>query len=151
MWRVAPAPLPPAPPASSPAARRAMQGNRRVSTAPELAVRRLLHAAGLRYRVDLAIVLDELQVRPDVVFTRARLCLFVDGCFWHGCADHCRIPTANRGYWEAKIERNRLRDERTTAALDRAGWRVIRAWEHEAPEAIAERVAAALAPGDDAP
>ena len=121
-----------------------MQGNRRTATGPELAVRRLLHAAGLRYRVDFPIVLDELRVRPDVVFTRARVCVFVDGCFWHGCDAHCRIPAANRDYWEAKIGRNKARDERTTAALEDAGWHVVRVWEHEAPDAVARRIAAAL-------
>jgi DNA mismatch endonuclease (patch repair protein) len=128
-----------------------MQGNRRTATGPELAVRRLLHAAGLRYRVDFPIVLDELRVRPDVVFTRARVCLFVDGCFWHGCEAHCRVPTANRDYWEAKIGRNRERDARTTAALERAGWRVIRVWEHEDPDAVARRIAAAVAGPADQP
>ncbi len=117
-----------------------MRANRRVDTAPELALRRLLHAAGLRYRVDFPIEIAGQWVRPDVVFTRLRLAVFVDGCYWHGCPEHCRIPTANRDYWTAKIERNRARDLRNTAMLAEAGWEVVRAWEHERPEETANRV-----------
>jgi DNA mismatch endonuclease, patch repair protein len=117
-----------------------MQANRRRDTAPELAVRRLLHAAGLRFRVDYPIEAGERRVRPDVVFTRRRIAVFLDGCYWHGCPEHCRIPTLNRNYWTAKIQRNRTRDERTTEALSIAGWTVLRAWEHEKAEDIAERV-----------
>jgi len=136
--------LPPTPRASSAATRKAMQGNRRVDTAPELAIRRLLHRAGLRYRVDYPIDAGGRKARPDVVFTRRRLAVFLDGCYWHGCPQHCRLPTSNRDYWVAKIERNRERDARTSAALEAAGWDVIRAWEHEPPEDVAQRVVAAL-------
>ena len=118
-----------------------MRGNRRRDTAPEMAVRRHLHAAGLRYRVDWPIRLEGRRpVRPDVVFTRRRVCVFVDGCYWHGCPVHCRLPKANREYWAAKIERNRRRDLATDAALQAAGWTVVRAWEHEAPDVVAARV-----------
>lgn len=132
--------LPPTPKASSAATRKSMQGNRRKDTAPELAVRRLLHAAGLRFRVDYPIEAGERRVRPDVVFTRRKIALFLDGCYWHGCPDHCRIPASNRDYWTAKIQRNRDRDKRATEALTVAGWTVLRAWEHEPTEAVAERV-----------
>jgi DNA mismatch endonuclease (patch repair protein) len=122
-----------------------MRANRRSNTAPELAVRQRLHAAGLRYRVDRPIRLDGgTRVRPDVVFTRQRLCLFIDGCYWHGCENHCRVPTANRAYWAAKINRNRARDARNTEALTEAGWTVVRAWEHEDPDAVVARVLAEL-------
>jgi DNA mismatch endonuclease (patch repair protein) len=118
-----------------------MRANRRSNTAPEMAVRRRLHAAGLRYRVDRPIRLDSgVRLRPDVVFTRRRLCLFVDGCYWHGCEDHCRLPTANHAYWAAKINRNRARDARNTEALIEAGWTVIRAWEHEDPDVVVARI-----------
>jgi DNA mismatch endonuclease, patch repair protein len=136
--------LPTTPAASSAATRKAMQGNRRVDTAPELALRRLLHRAGLRYRVDYPIEIGGRKARPDVVFTRRRLAVFLDGCFWHGCPQHCRLPTSNRDYWIAKIERNRDRDARTSAALEAAGWRVIRAWEHEPPDEVVGRVLGAL-------
>lgn len=123
-----------------------MQGNRRVDTAPELAIRRLLHQAGLRYRVDYPIDAGGRKMRPDVVFTRRRLAVFIDGCYWHGCPQHCRLPTSNRGYWVAKIERNRERDALTSVALEAAGWDVIRAWEHEPPDEVAQRIVVALEP-----
>jgi DNA mismatch endonuclease, patch repair protein len=105
-----------------------MKANRRKDTDPELAVRRLLHAAGLRYRVDLPIRHDDgALVRPDVVFTRRRVCLFVDECYWHGCERHCCVPTANRPYRPAQIDRNQGRDARNNDALTSAGWVVIRA------------------------
>ena len=110
-------------------------------------MRRLLHKAGLRYRVDYPIRVNGRRVRPDVVFTRRRVAVFLDGCFWHGCPLHCRVPASNRDYWVAKIERNRDRDGRTTAALEAAGWQVVRAWEHEESEAIVERVQTALDEG----
>lgn len=123
--------LPPTPDASDAATRRAMQGNRRSDTAPEVALRSALHASGLRFRKDFPVVLGGLRVRPDVVFSRRAVAVFVDGCFWHGCPAHCRIPTRNREYWTAKIERNRLRDQRVGEALKGAGWQVVRVWEHE--------------------
>lgn len=144
MWDVAS--LPATPVASSLAARKAMQGNRRVDTGPELALRRLLHRIGLRYRVDFPIDVGARKVRPDVVFTRRRLAVFLDGCFWHGCPEHCRLPASNREYWTVKIGRNRERDARISATLEAAGWHVVRAWEHERPEQVVERVVAALEP-----
>lgn len=122
-----------------------MRGNRRTNTGPEMAIRRLLHAAGLRYRVDLPITLETGdRVRPDLVFTRRRVCVFVDGCYWHRCPEHCRVPTVNRDYWLAKIQRNQARDARHTEALIGAGWIVIRAWEHEDPADVVGRVVAAV-------
>lgn len=121
-----------------------MQGNRRRDTAPELALRRDLHAAGLRYRVDYPIEAKGLRVRPDIVFTKQRLAVFLDGCYWHGCPEHCRLPAANRSYWSAKIKGNRDRDERVTAALASAGWRVVRAWEHEPSNDVVTRVLRAI-------
>jgi DNA mismatch endonuclease (patch repair protein) len=95
-------------------------------TGPEIALRRALHAAGLRYSLR-----RRLAGSPDVVFVRARVAVFVDGCFWHGCRRHCRRPATNRPYWAAKIERNLARDARVGRELRAAGWRVVRLWEHQ--------------------
>jgi DNA mismatch endonuclease (patch repair protein) len=121
-----------------------MQANRRVDTRPERLVRSALHARGLRFRKDLRIDLPLARVRPDVVFTRARVCIFVDGCFWHRCPTHGSEPRAHSDYWAAKLRRNVERDRTADAALKAAGWKVMRAWEHEDPEAVADRVAAVL-------
>lgn len=136
--------FPPAPPASSAAVRAVMRANRRWNTTPELAVRRLLHASGLRYFVHRAVPVGGLRVRPDVVFPRMRVALFIDGCFWHGCPQHGTRPRVNSTYWEAKLTRNRARDERVNAALRSEGWHVIRAWEHEEAAEVVKRVAAAV-------
>jgi DNA mismatch endonuclease (patch repair protein) len=112
-------------------------------TAAELAVRSELHARGLRYRVDVA-PLRGIRRRADVVFTRARVALFVDGCFWHGCPEHATWPRHNAEFWRAKIETNRRRDLDTDRRLYQAGWTVVRAWEHEAPDKVADRVEVTL-------
>jgi DNA mismatch endonuclease (patch repair protein) len=81
--------------------------------------------------VDYAVRMPELRpIRADVAFTRTRLLVFVDGCFWHGCAEHGTAPRANSSYWRTKLAVNAERDARQTAALDAAGWRVLRIWEH---------------------
>jgi DNA mismatch endonuclease (patch repair protein) len=129
--------------ATSPATRRAMQANRRRDTAPEMAIRRLVHAAGLRYRVD-ARPLPTARHTADMIFTRARVAVFIDGCWWHGCADHYRPPARNTTYWAGKITRNRERDRLANEALIAAGWTVVRIWEHEAPESAARRIEAAV-------
>jgi DNA mismatch endonuclease (patch repair protein) len=112
----------------------------RRDTQPELALRRLLHARGLRFRVDRAVLPDRRR-RADVVFGPARVAVFVDGCFWHGCPDHLVWPRANGAFWREKIEGNRRRDRDTDEQLHAAGWKVLRAWEHEDPADVAERVA----------
>lgn len=96
-------------------------------TGPELAVRRVLRAAGVGYRLGGA----GLPGRPDVVMKGRRVALFVHGCFWHGhdCPRGSRQPKANAAYWTAKIDRNRARDLRDRAALEAAGWRVVTVWE----------------------
>lgn len=130
--------------ASSPDVRARMQRQQTRDTAPELAVRRLIHAAGLRYRIDVA-PLPNLRRRADVVFGRARVALFIDGCFWHGCPDHgSRRTTANTEYWSAKVMRNQARDRDTDERLRAAGWIPIRIWEHEDPHAVAATVIAAV-------
>lgn len=134
---------PPGP--SSDAARQAMVGNGRRDSSPEVELRRALHRAGRRYRVDFPVrVPDRRPIRPDIVFTRARIAVFVDGCFWHGCREHGTRPRSNSAYWAAKIEINQIRDREQTAALERDGWMVVRIWEHEASDVAASRIAAAL-------
>ena len=126
-----------------------MVGNKRRDTLPELAVRRLLHAQGLRYRVDLA-PLKGYRRRADVVFTKARIAVFIDGCFWHGCPQHYRVPGTNAGYWEPKIARNVERDAETTVALMDAGWRVLRYWEHQKAAEIVADIIREVRPGYEA-
>lgn len=126
--------------ASSPEIRQRMQRQKTRDTEPELAVRRRLHAAGLRYRVDVA-PLPELTRRADVVFGPARVALFIDGCFWHGCPTHgTRTTKSNAAYWSEKIVRNQARDRDTDAKLEDAGWLSVRVWEHENPDSIAATV-----------
>ncbi|WP_448640743.1 very short patch repair endonuclease [Geodermatophilus sp. URMC 63] len=121
-----------------------MQAQRTRDTGPEIAVRRLLHAAGLRYRVDRA-PLPGLRRRADLVFGPARVAVYVDGCFWHGCPEHGNTPRSNRDYWGPKLTANRARDRDTDARLAAAGWAVVRAWEHEDPGMVAARVQATVA------
>jgi DNA mismatch endonuclease (patch repair protein) len=90
------------------------------------------------------MVVGRERVRPDVVFTRSRIAIFVDGCFWHGCPEHGEMPASNREFWEAKIGGTRDRDQRQTAALEHAGWMVLRIWEHESIDEAVQRVRDAL-------
>jgi len=103
---------------------RAVKGR---DTTPELAVRRILRAAGIGYRLGGR----GLPGRPDLVMPGRRVAVFVHGCFWHGhdCPRGARLPKANAAYWSAKIGRNRARDVATTAALEDAGWRMVTVWE----------------------
>jgi DNA mismatch endonuclease (patch repair protein) len=135
--------VPSAPGASSEEARKRMQANRGRDTAPELALRRELHRRGFRYRVDRA-PLSSLRCRADLVFGRQKVAVFVDGCFWHGCPHHRSLPKANRDWWKSKIAATIARDRRNDAVLLKAGWVVVRVWEHEEVDAAADRVAAAL-------
>jgi DNA mismatch endonuclease (patch repair protein) len=121
-----------------------MLGNRRRDTKPELAVRRLLHARGLRYRVDYPLPFDRRR-RADIVFTRRKVVVFIDGCFWHSCPDHGTRPASNVEYWEPKLRRNHERDLETTERLSHDGWAVLRFWEHEDPLAIAAIVESTVA------
>jgi DNA mismatch endonuclease (patch repair protein) len=110
-----------------------MQVQKTRDTEPEMALRRILHASGLRYRVDRA-PLKGLRRRADIVFGPARVAVYVDGCFWHGCPEHGRPMTAaNPEYWSAKIKRNKARDADADRQLIEAGWIVIRVWEHQTP------------------
>ena len=125
--------------------RRNMQAIRRRDTKPELAVRSLLHARGLRYRCDLRLKIGERSVRPDIVFTRRKVAVFIDGCFWHSCPEHSKPPKNNTGYWHPKLQRNHERDVENTAVLEGAGWIVVRAWEHIPASEIAQQVQSAIA------
>lgn len=102
-------------------------------------LRKLLHARGLRFRVDRP-VLDGMRRRADIVFVSARVAVFVDGCFWHCCPRHKTFPKANAGWWAAKLAANRRRDAHTNRQLRKAGWLVERVWEHEEPAAAAVRI-----------
>ena len=127
--------------ASSPGVRRRMQLQRERDTGPEIALRRELHRRGLRYRLDAPVV-PGTRRRVDIVFPTARVAVFVDGCFWHGCPEHGRRTHGVNGwYWPGKIDGNRRRDADTDERLRAAGWAVIRVWEHEQPEAVAPAVA----------
>lgn len=119
-----------------------MAAIRRRDTRFEKAVRSLLHARGLRFRVDLPIRLQGLRpARPDIVFVGQRVAIFCDGCFWHGCPEHGQRPSVRNGhYWSPKIAGNAERDRRHTAALMEAGWMVLRFWEHQAPSDIARQI-----------
>ena len=99
---------------------------RKKNTKPELLLRRALWSQGLRYRVH-----TPLPGTPDVVFPRAQVVVMVDGCFWHRCPEHFRMPPGNQVYWKSKIERNVERDLRITRRLEGQGWAVLRFWEHE--------------------
>lgn len=120
-----------------------MQANRSRDTRPELAVRRAAHAAGLRYRVDRRPI-PRLNRRADLIFSRARVAVFVDGCFWHGCPEHHTVAKSNASFWAEKVRRNRERDAETDAILIENGWTIIRAWEHEPVDQIVERISAAV-------
>lgn len=108
-----------------------MLGNKRANTQPEVALRSSLHRSGMRFRKDLSVSVAGARVRPDIVFPRARLAVFVDGCFWHGCPQHGHVPRRNLEYWTPKLQRNRMRDSRTSELLRDAGWTVMRFWEHD--------------------
>jgi DNA mismatch endonuclease (patch repair protein) len=126
------------PPASSTDALRRMTSQRQRDTKREMELRSLLHRRGLRFRVHA--LLPGLRRRSDIVFTRARVVVFVDGCFWHGCPEHGTWPKQNADWWREKIEANQRRDRDTDAKLRAAGWNVIRVWEHDDPIEAADRV-----------
>lgn len=129
--------------ASSAARRRNMQAIRSRDTTPEKAIRRLVHAKGLRYRTS-ARPLPDLRRTADMVFRPARVAVFIDGCYWHGCPEHYVSPKTNRGYWSGKVAGNMARDRDTDRRLEEAGWLVLRFWEHEEPALCAEDIAAVI-------
>jgi DNA mismatch endonuclease (patch repair protein) len=127
------------PKASSPDALRRMKSQRTKDTAVELALRSALHRMGLRFRVHQRVS-PNVRRTVDIAFPKARVAVFVDGCFWHGCPIHGTWPKANADWWREKIEGNRRRDRDTTARLGQAGWTVLRMWEHESVDAAAEAI-----------
>ncbi|WP_281190419.1 very short patch repair endonuclease [Micromonospora matsumotoense] len=131
------------PAASSESIVRVMRGNRGRDTLPEMRIRRAVWSLGLRYRVGARPV-PSLRRTADLVFTKARVAVFVDGCYWHGCPEHYRPARQNEAFWSAKITGNRRRDDETDTQLRAAGWTVVRIWEHEDAAAGAQRVRAAV-------
>ncbi|MFJ8859535.1 very short patch repair endonuclease [Streptomyces sp. NPDC102451] len=128
---------------SSPGVSARMSRQARRDTAPEVAVRKLLHASGYRYRLNERV--PHMPRRTiDIAFTRAKVAVFLDGCFWHGCPEHATQPKSNAEWWRQKLARNMARDVETTEHLTTAGWTVLRFWEHEAPLRVAEQVAKAV-------
>lgn len=116
---------------------------RGTNTQPELVIRRGLWRAGLRYRLHLKTV----GGRADLCVPAARLAVFIDGCFWHGCPDHYVHPRSRSDFWDRKLRENVDRDRRQTLALEKAGWRVLRVWEHriaEGPEKVLDEILATL-------
>ena len=126
--------------ASSDGVRKSMQSNKSRDTGPEMALRRAVHALGLRYRVS-ARPLPQFRRTADLVFTKVKVAVFMDGCFWHGCPQHHTQSATNAAYWADKVRRNRERDRETDRLLREAGWTVIRVWEHEDPAEAAGRIA----------
>ena len=122
---------------------RRMKAARQRDTAPEVALRKLLHSRGMRFSVDREVITG-LRRRADIVFRKVKLAIFVDGCFWHSCPIHRTFPKANAAWWADKLRTNRRRDAQTNRLLLKQGWHVERVWEHEAPVHAAARIIAVL-------
>jgi DNA mismatch endonuclease, patch repair protein len=120
-----------------------MQAIRSRDTKPERLIRQLVHAQGLRYRV-AARPLPNLGRTADLVFRPAKVAVFIDGCYWHGCPNHYVPPKTNSGYWSNKVAGNMARDRNTDELLTKAGWLVLRFWEHESSTACADQIAATV-------
>lgn len=112
----------------------------RRETRPELLLRRELHRRGMRFRVQYRVPGNNRRT-IDIAFTRVRLAVYLDGCFWHGCPEHHVRPRTNSEWWRWKVERNQARDRDTDDQLKSAGWVVLRIWEHEGVQEAADRVA----------
>ena len=118
-----------------------MRANRRVDTKPEIRLRSSLHRMGLRFRKDYPIRLSSgRKVRPDIVFTKKMIAIFIDGCFWHSCPEHGSLPKSNKDYWLPKLKENVGRDKLNDSGLEQDGWRVIRVWEHVEPDRAARQI-----------
>lgn len=131
--------------ASSKEASQRMAKVRQKDTKAEMSLRRELHRKGLRYRVNFK-VLDKPRRIADIVFTKQKLAIFVDGCFWHGCPEHATWPKQNSQFWQSKISTNKVRDLDTNERLRSIGWTVLRFWEHEEPSILAEIVEKLIKP-----
>lgn len=117
-----------------------MSRQKRRDTEPELKLRKVLHGMGFRYRVNASLP-GMPRRRADITFTRARVAVFVDGCFWHSCPEHATFPATNRAWWAEKLAANVARDRETDEKLRDLGWTVLRFWEHEDMAAAAHTVA----------
>jgi DNA mismatch endonuclease (patch repair protein) len=120
-----------------------MRAQRERDTGIERALRSELHRRGVRFRLHRRLLAGSRR-ECDIVLPRARIAIFVDGCFWHGCPEHGTIPAANRQFWTEKLNANRARDAETDERLRAEGWTVVRVWEHEDPAAAADAVCALL-------
>lgn len=114
-----------------------MRANRKTGSRPEARLRSALHARGLRFRKNLRLSTPTIRVVPDIVFTRARVTIFVDGCYWHSCPEHGTAPASNISYWQTKLAGNVARDRRVDSALRIEGWSVVRIWEHDVVHDVA--------------
>ncbi len=128
---------------SSPGVSARMSRQSSKDTNAELAVRRLLHAAGMRYRVEYPVP-GMPRRRIDVAFTGVKVAVLIDGCFWHGCPQHATQPKSNADWWRNKLERNMTRDRETTDHLTARGWTVLRFWEHVPPDEVARAIQTAV-------
>ncbi|QIG49475.1 very short patch repair endonuclease [Nordella sp. HKS 07] len=113
---------------------------RQKGTKAEIDLRKALHTKRLRYRLHVPLLTKPRRV-ADIVFSRTRVAIFVDGCFWHGCPEHASWPKSNADFWREKIETNRARDAETDRLLQSLGWRVVRVWAHENADDAAHRIA----------
>jgi DNA mismatch endonuclease (patch repair protein) len=136
----------PLPRALDPATQRRMSRTRQRDNAREVALRSILHRRGLRFRIHLRLLPGSTRT-VDIVFVRARLAIFLDGCFWHGCPDHASWPKTNAEWWRNKIETNRQRDQNTHQRLCAGGWTVLRIWEHQSLDEAVACVVTALEHG----
>jgi DNA mismatch endonuclease (patch repair protein) len=130
--------------ASSEGVRRSMRSNRSRDTRPELALRSALHATGLRFRKHYR-PLTGSRCDVDIAFTRWRVAVQLDGCFWHGCPLHATRPATNQEWWASKLDENTARDRRNDQLLADNGWTVLRFWEHEPMENIVAKVVKVIA------
>lgn len=122
-----------------------MSHQARRDTAPEVALRRELHRRGLRFRVDWPLP-GLPRRRADIAFTRRKVAIFLDGCFWHSCPEHATAPGSNARWWADKLANNVRRDRQTDEHLRSLGWTVLRFWEHEDPTTCASQIIEALEP-----
>lgn len=129
--------------ASSDGVRASMRANKGRDTKPEIALRRAVHALGLRYRVSYR-PLKAVRRTADLVFTKVKIAVFMDGCFWHGCPQHHTVAVTNASFWAEKVRRTQERDAETDRLLKEEGWLVIRFWEHQDPVQAAALVADAV-------
>lgn len=135
--------VPPHPGSSSPALSARMSRAKRRGTAPEVLLRRELHRRGRRFRVVYKVPGNNRRT-IDIAFPRQRLAVFLDGCFWHGCPEHGNKPTSNSEWWTQKLKANVSRDADTNEFLQKAGWQVLRFWEHTLVNVAADCIESAL-------